>query len=94
MHQKCLLICGYTFFLRQGAFIEMVIDGKRYFFDKGIGCHSTRIELFYFDDNFCCIAQCVLPFTMCLMQGVACSSLSLLHILQHVAGHLLAISYS
>ena len=26
MHQKCLSICGYTSFLRQSAFIEMVIE--------------------------------------------------------------------
>ena len=31
MHRKCLLICGYTFFLRQSAFIKMLIDGKCYF---------------------------------------------------------------
>ena len=31
MHQKCLSICGYTFFLQQSAFIEMVFGGKCYF---------------------------------------------------------------
>ena len=25
-------------------------------YNKGIGCHSTRIELFYLDDKFCHIA--------------------------------------
>ena len=24
---------------------------------KGSECYSTRIKLFYFDDNFCCIAR-------------------------------------
>ena len=33
-------------------------------FDKGMSCHLTRIELFYFDDNFRRIAQCVLAFTV------------------------------
>ena len=28
--------------------------------DEGMWCHSTRIELFYFDDNFRRIAQWVL----------------------------------
>ena len=54
MHQQCLLICGYTFFLRQTAFIEMVIDGKCYFW---VSTNSNRIELFYFDNNFRRIAQ-------------------------------------
>ena len=31
MHRKGLSICGYTFFLQQSAFIEMVINGKCYF---------------------------------------------------------------
>ena len=31
-------------------------------FDQGMGCHSTTIELFYFDDNFRRIAQLVLAF--------------------------------
>ena len=31
--------------------------------DEGIQCYSTRIELFYFDDNFRGIAQWVLAFT-------------------------------
>ena len=31
--------------------------------DKGIECYSTRIELFYFDDNFRRIAQWVLALT-------------------------------
>ena len=30
--------------------------------DEGMWCPSTRIELFYFDDNFRRIAQWVLPF--------------------------------
>ena len=33
--------------------------GTPYTFDEGMSCHSTRIELFYFDDNFCRIAQWV-----------------------------------
>ena len=32
-------------------------------FDKGMLCHSTKIELFYFDDNFCRKAQWVLAFS-------------------------------
>ena len=32
-------------------------------FDKRMRCHSTRIELFYFDDKFCRIAQWVSAFT-------------------------------
>ena len=28
-----------------------------------MSCHSTRIELFYFDDKFCRIAQWVRPFS-------------------------------
>ena len=32
-------------------------------FDEGMSCHSTRIELFYFDDNFRRIAQWVPPLT-------------------------------
>ena len=31
-------------------------------FDKGVCCHLTRIELFYFDDNFRCIALWVSAF--------------------------------
>ena len=31
--------------------------------DEGMWCHSTRIELFYFDDNFRRIAQWVLALT-------------------------------
>ena len=33
--------------------------------DKGMWCHLTRIELFYFNDNFCHIAQWVLAFRLC-----------------------------
>ena len=36
--------------------------GTPYTFDEGMSCHSTRIELFYFDDNFRRIAQWVRPF--------------------------------
>ena len=35
--------------------------GTPYTFDEGMSCHSTRIELFYFDDNFRRIAQWVRP---------------------------------
>ena len=35
--------------------------GTPYTFDEGMSCHSTRIELFYFDDNFHRIAQWVPP---------------------------------
>ena len=38
--------------------------GTPYTFDEGMSCHSTRIELFYFDDNFRRIAQWVPPFSM------------------------------
>ena len=31
--------------------------------DEGIECYLTRIELFYFDDNFRCIAKWVSAFT-------------------------------
>ena len=37
--------------------------GTPYTFDEGMSCRSTRIELFYFDDNFRRIAQWVPPFT-------------------------------
>ena len=37
--------------------------GTPYTFDEGMSCHSTRIELFYFDDNFRRIAQWVRPLT-------------------------------
>ena len=36
-------------------------------FDKGMGSHTTRIKLFYFDDNFRCIAQWVLAFSLALI---------------------------
>ena len=36
--------------------------GTPYTFDEGMSCHSIRIELFYFDDNFRRIAQWVPPF--------------------------------
>ena len=35
--------------------------GTPYTFDEGMSCHSTRRELFYFDDNFHRIAQWVPP---------------------------------
>ena len=35
--------------------------GTPYTFDEGMSCHSTIIELFYFDDNFRRIAQWVPP---------------------------------
>ena len=35
--------------------------GTPYTFDEGMSCHSTRIELFYFDDNFRRIALWVRP---------------------------------
>ena len=38
--------------------------GTPYTFDEGMSCHSTRIELFYFDGNFRCIAQWVPPFML------------------------------
>ena len=45
-----------------------IFDGKNdlsmgtpYTFDEGMSCHSTRIELFYFNENFRCIAQWVRP---------------------------------
>ena len=34
--------------------------GTSYTFDEGMSCHSTSIELFYFDDNFCQILLWVL----------------------------------
>ena len=37
--------------------------GTPYTFDEGMSCHSPRIELFYFDDNFRPIAQWVPPLT-------------------------------
>ena len=37
--------------------------GTPYTFDLGMSCHSTRVELFYFDDNFRRIAQWVPPFS-------------------------------
>ena len=39
--------------------------GTPYTFDEGMSCHSTRIELFNFDDNFRRIAQWVRPFKGC-----------------------------
>ena len=40
--------------------------GTPYTFDEGMSCHSTRIELFYFDDNFRRIAQWVHSFYTCI----------------------------
>ena len=37
--------------------------GTPYTFNLGMSCHSTRIELFYFDDNFRRIAQWFPPFS-------------------------------
>ena len=37
--------------------------GTPYTFDRGMGCHSTKSELFYFDDNFRRKAQWVPPWT-------------------------------
>ena len=37
--------------------------GTPYTFDGGMLCHSTKIEVFYFDDNFRRIAQWVRPLT-------------------------------
>ena len=38
--------------------------GTPYTFDEGMSCHLTRIELFYFDDNFRRIAQWVPPLVL------------------------------
>ena len=38
--------------------------GIPYTFDEWMSGHSTRIELFYFDDNFRHIAEWVLPFRL------------------------------
>ena len=35
--------------------------GTPYIYDRGMQCHSTRIELFYFDDNFCQYSLCRYP---------------------------------
>ena len=35
-------------------------------FDKGMRCHLTTIELFYFDDNFRRIAQWLLAFMLAM----------------------------
>ena len=51
-----------------------IFDGKNdlsmgtpYTFDEGMSCHSSRIELFYFDENFRRIAQWVRPFMLPLI---------------------------
>ena len=36
--------------------------GTLHSLDKGMSCHSTSIELFYFNDNFCRIALWVSAF--------------------------------
>ena len=41
-----------------------------YTFDLGMSCHSTRIELYYFDDNFCRIAQWVPPLRVIPVLGI------------------------
>ena len=38
--------------------------GTPYIFDEEMSCHSTRIELFYLDDNFRRIAKWVPPFSV------------------------------
>ena len=40
--------------------------GTPYTFDEGMSCHLTKIELFYFDDNFRRIAQWIRPFMQTL----------------------------
>ena len=41
-----------------------LLMGTPYTFDEGMSCHSTIIELFYFDNNFRRIAQWVRTFRL------------------------------
>ena len=52
--------------------------GTPYTFDKGMSCHSTSIELLYFDDNFCRIALWVLALSHALLFRPCCAALSML----------------
>ena len=58
---------------------KSIFDGKNdlsmgtpYTFDEGMSCHSTRIELFYFDENFRRIAQWARPFRLSVKQKWNC----------------------
>ena len=52
--------------------------GIPYTSDLGMSCHLTRIDLFYFDDNFRRIAQWVPPFTLGVWPKVLCHTLEVL----------------
>ena len=41
--------------------------GTPYTFDEGIRCNATRIELFYFDENFPRYSLWVRPFMQCFL---------------------------
>ena len=70
--------CISMIFLPFTLFLKSIFDGKSISqwehhipvitCDEGMWGHSTRIELFYFDDNFRRIAQWVLAFIGCRLR--------------------------
>ena len=71
--------------------LNSIFDGKNdlsmgtpYTFDEGMSCHSTRIELFYFDDNFRRIAQWVRPLRVSSDSKASACSLETLDCTPHV----------
>ena len=50
---------------------KMISHKSAIIFNKGMWGHSTRIELFYYDDNFRCIAQWILAFTVRTLEDIS-----------------------